>query len=139
MSHSQLVSAEQRAERTAQIQARLNGTSLDQYSMYDFGPLGCTTGDAYFFGDARADVAFLLEEIGRVRATDAERAFLAAGHAYCAARREAFDRAQQGSLAEHKQREQLVDLRSHEVLFAMLALEPRSSRDAGLPGDGRKS
>lgn len=61
--------------------------------------------------------------------TEAERAFIDAGHAYCAARREAFDMATQGTRAEHKRREQAVDECTLRVLKAMMALEPRSPRD----------
>jgi hypothetical protein len=63
--------------------------------------------------------------------TEAERAFLAAGHAYCTARREAFDRAQQGTPQDARRRAALVDERSRDVLKTMMLLELRSARDVG--------
>lgn len=63
--------------------------------------------------------------------TEAERAFLAAGHAYCQSRREAFDRAQEGTQKDADRRAAIVQERSRALLIMVLDLEPRSPRDEG--------
>jgi len=64
-------------ERLAQIRARLAETTDQEYSMWDFGPAGCASGDAYFFGNAREDVAYLLAALSdaETRYTDLWDAF----------------------------------------------------------------
>jgi hypothetical protein len=61
--------------------------------------------------------------------TEAERAYLAAGHAYCAARRDAYNRAQQGTQQDADRRAAIVQERVVAMLGTVLALEPRSPRD----------
>ncbi len=65
--------------------------------------------------------------------TDAERAFLNAGRAYCAARREAFDRAFEGTPRDYDDRAAVVDSRAQKMLRTVLDLAPRSQRDNGSP------
>lgn len=61
-----------------------------------------------------------------------EVAVLEAAYAYCAARRTAFDEAQQVSPAEYRRLTQAVEDRARDVLAAMLDLTPRSPRDKGV-------
>lgn len=63
--------------------------------------------------------------------TEAERVFLAAGHAYCQARRDAFNRAQEGTPADYRRRAEIVQDRTRDILASVMALEPRSPRDKG--------
>lgn len=69
-------------ERIDAIRARLAETSDTQYSMYDFGPCGCATGDAYFFGEARSDMRFLLDQLAEYERQRNLLAGVLAGNAY---------------------------------------------------------
>ncbi|MGN6561738.1 MAG: hypothetical protein ACTHMU_03680 [Thermomicrobiales bacterium] len=74
-------------------------------------------------------VARLAEHRGRALAarlpTPDEAAVLAAAHAYRQARQEAFDRAQEGTMADYRQRAARVDECAEQLRQAVLALDPK--------------